>query len=165
MRSGTRPGSSPDGDDDNGFKVLYCMWLIPWLSTRKVNPSVTFVKPTLRLPSGRVCSMRCRCHHHVLFLFFFVDFFGLGRFLCFVCFCFLAYLLFISLVRLLDQTMSAVMNLICTIWESILPALEKTVNEPSLDLVQQTVTGEHRSCVIAVAVAETVVCSLASRTL
>ena len=40
------------------------------------------------------------------------------------------------------QTMSSLLNLIANIWESILPALGKPVNQPSLQLVQQTVTGE-----------------------
>ncbi|CAM9531234.1 unnamed protein product [Ectocarpus fasciculatus] len=44
-----------------------------------------------------------------------------------------------------SKTMSGILNLIASIWESILPALEKTVNEPSLDLIQQTVTGEALS--------------------
>ncbi|CAM9302189.1 unnamed protein product, partial [Ectocarpus sp. 4 AP-2014] len=39
-----------------------------------------------------------------------------------------------------SKTMSGILNLIASIWESILPALEKTINEPSLDLIQQTVT-------------------------
>ncbi|CAB1097831.1 unnamed protein product [Ectocarpus sp. CCAP 1310/34] len=44
-----------------------------------------------------------------------------------------------------SKTMSGILNLIASIWESILPALEKTINEPSLDLIQQTVTGEALS--------------------
>lgn len=39
------------------------------------------------------------------------------------------------------QAMSGVLNLIATIWESILPSLEESVNEPSLQLVQENVTG------------------------
>ncbi|CAN0076673.1 unnamed protein product, partial [Ectocarpus sp. 12 AP-2014] len=44
-----------------------------------------------------------------------------------------------------SKTMSGILNLIASIWESILPALEKSINEPSLDLIQQTVTGEALS--------------------
>lgn len=38
--------------------------------------------------------------------------------------------------------MAGILNLIASTWESILPDLAKSVNEPSLELVQQTVTGE-----------------------
>lgn len=41
--------------------------------------------------------------------------------------------------------MSGVLNLIATIWESILPSLEESVNEPSLQLVQENITGRGRS--------------------
>lgn len=43
------------------------------------------------------------------------------------------------------QAMSGVLNLIATIWESILPSLEESVNEPSLQLVQENITGRGRS--------------------
>lgn len=39
------------------------------------------------------------------------------------------------------QTMSGILNLVASIWESILPGLAKSVNEPSLSLIQQTITG------------------------
>lgn len=42
------------------------------------------------------------------------------------------------------QSMAGVLNLIASIWESILPDLAKNVNEPSLELIQQTVTGESQ---------------------
>ena len=61
----------------------------------------------------------------------------------------LLFLLFVGPVRCAAvrcvQTMSAMLNLIASIWESILPALQKSVNEPSLQLVQQTVTGEFHN--------------------
>ncbi|CAM9742427.1 unnamed protein product, partial [Pylaiella littoralis] len=40
------------------------------------------------------------------------------------------------------KTMSGILNLVASIWESILPGLAKSVNEPSLGLIQQTITGD-----------------------
>lgn len=40
------------------------------------------------------------------------------------------------------QTVAGILNLVASIWESILPDLAKSINEPSLDLIEQTVTGK-----------------------
>lgn len=62
--------------------------------------------------------------------------------------------MYYAAVFFVEQTMSGILNLIASIWESILPALEKTVNEPSLDLIQQTVTGDKRTIMLLCALIE-----------